>query len=288
VERHRLGPARIAAMGLSEGKARAAIWAGQPWHDLGWQLQWNLDGEPLGEGWEVEVPAEGGLLALRAEREDGLILEGEQSASTPPVGAAIGQWRVDLDGDYGLAQRRQAPLVDMGQPEAGESARLVLFGWEELELRWMVEEEAGTLLELNHRSADLLPERVLLKDGRVEQSEPVSPGLYHGLVLGIDGAGGNGWLWWDSAYDLDRSWCASGGRLLDMECNAGDGLYALSLEVEEGELRLEGAEAVTDLSAYSPPACAAAGQPFSLDWLAEGRCTLAEVEGQRMVIEVGP
>jgi hypothetical protein len=164
----------------------------------------------------------------------------------------------------------------------------MVHGWEELQLRWMVEEEAGSLLELDLRSADLLPEQVLLEDEVVVASEAVEPGLYHGLVLGIDGAGGNGWLWWDSAYALDQGWCTSGGRLLDLDCSAGDGLYALKLGLEEGELRYSEVEPVADLSGATTPDCAPAGQPFSLDWLAEGRCTVSEVEGQRLVIEVGP
>ena len=71
VQRDVLGPFRITAIGVEDGVARAAIWSGEGMvHASSPRLAWTLDGEELGEGYEVAVDG-GGELGLVVTAADG-------------------------------------------------------------------------------------------------------------------------------------------------------------------------------------------------------------------------
>lgn len=71
VRRQDLGPLRIAAVGVVDGRASAAVWSGEGMgHATAPQLTWTLDGDELGTGWDVAVAAPGTLeLVVEAGQE---------------------------------------------------------------------------------------------------------------------------------------------------------------------------------------------------------------------------
>ena len=85
VNRRELGPFRIAAVGVVDGVASAALWSGLGlYHDERPSLTWTLDGAPLGEGFDVAVPAEGGQLGLTVTAPDGRVYVAEVTARAAP------------------------------------------------------------------------------------------------------------------------------------------------------------------------------------------------------------
>ena len=293
-DRHDLRGFRIAAVGVSDGAARAAVWSGLgPWHDAPPTLRWTLDGEALGEGFDVPVPATaaGQLLELAATSPDG----DERLAQvivqdTAPLPLSVARGAVDLSAsDLSLSARRaaSATAVETSAP-SGEAQRMTLSGVPEgASARWMA--AAGTVLELEDDVADLLAEEVLFDDGEIESREEVGDGLYPGLTLVLGGEGDSDWLWVDAAVGVeDATLLRHRGRLLPADAAVPAGLAAATLEADEtAGVALVDVESVADLAQQDALGCApAAGVPFELSWVAEGRCPLPDVLGARVVVEV--
>lgn len=73
VRRQDLGPFRIAAVGVEDGLASAAIYSGEGMgHATAPTLTWSVDGQVLGTGWDVAVPASG---TLELEADSGTAVE---------------------------------------------------------------------------------------------------------------------------------------------------------------------------------------------------------------------
>ena len=296
VERHDLGPFRIAAMGVEDGVARAAVWSGEGmYHSDPLTLSWTLDGEPLGEGFAVEVSGPG-TLGLTATSSAGERLEGEVSVADAAPVFAVARSAVDLGDDLSLEARASAAetavLTTVG---ADQAMRLRLsFGEQDasgLSARWMTADGHGSLLEVETFAADVLAEELEWDDGALVDRTPLEPGVYPQLALIIDGAGGNRWLWVDAGIGLEGAWVRHEGRLLPWDGAAdapNSGLVALTLGALDPLLgpTPTDMEAVDDIAQQDPLACAPAGLPFSLSWLVEGRCPLSDVDGARVVVEV--
>ena len=307
VARHDLGPFRLAAMGTGRDAdgarvARAAVWSGVGlFHDEAPRLAWALDGEAIGDGFDVVVPGEG-TLSLVATAPDGTEVTGSVTVADEPAALAVSRAGAALGEDLTLAARRAVAGREVdGSVAADEAARLSLsFDSGEADgfsARWMSAEGAGTVLELEARAADVLALEIVWDDGEVVEREATGSGLYHQLALAIDGAGNNHWLWVDAAIGVEGPLVRHAGRLLPLAQEDGEavavaavetGLLAVTLEADDGVagVRLTDAVAADDLSAAEPLACAASGEPFELAWLAEGRCLRPDVLGVRVVLEV--
>ena len=302
VERHVLGPPRLAALGVQEGVARAAIWSGEgAFHRESPELEWSLDGAFLGEGFEVEVPGEG-VLELRAQLSGGLELEGE---------VTVGPWatldvlRAEVERPSGralsLADRRAVvePVPVGGSVPSTSMLRLIAARSPATSetMRWMLGTERWSLLELSPQTADVVAARVDFEDGQIESVADAAGGLAPGLALSVDGEGGNGWQWFDVAFDVDEPLLRVGGRLLRAGPDAdllldrpGHVLATLVADPEaqgQAGFALEevqpGGDLETDRAAWPLPSC---GSGRLLDDIAEGRCPLDAIDGARVVLEV--
>jgi len=303
VERHVLGPPRLAALGVHNGVARAAIWSGEgAFHRASPELHWSLDGEHLGSGFDVEVPGDG-VLELTAVLSDGSELTGE---------VTVGAWttvdvlRAEVDRPAGnaltLADRSAVydPLPVAGSVSSSSMLRVIAARSPDTPetMRWMLGTEAWSVLELDTHTADIVAADVQFEDGEIESVSNSPGGLAPGLALSIDGAGGNGWQWFDVAFDVAQPLLRVDGRLLpiDEASSVLDGapghvLATLSAEASAmggAGLRLVDVEAGDDLeadrAAFPDPPCSPG--TGLLDHIAEGRCPLGEIDGARVVLEV--
>jgi len=272
VRRKDLGPFRIAAMGVQDGVARAVVWSGEGmFHSHTPALRWTLDGEPLGEGFEVGASSSG-LLGLEVENAEGELLFGEVLVGPPPALPGFERLAVDID-ELDLEARRQAEESELSGPT--QAVRVRLDPIEGVEARWMSALGEGTLLELEPFAADVLAEEVVFDDGVAVDRWPTEAGIYHQLVLVMDGEGGNNWTWIDVPLGVERAGLVEHhGRLITGE----PGLMGATVGPEGELLELSPAE-LDEHEATCGPA------PFELAWLVEGRCGLDLVQGQRVVFE---
>jgi hypothetical protein len=274
VRRKDLGPFRIAAMGVQDGTARAVVWSGEGmFHTDTPTLTWTLDGEELGQGFEVAVPGPG-QLELEVVNSAGERLAGYIEVAEAPEVPDFSRYAVTVD-ELDLEVRRSLDESELSGPTPG--VRVRLDAPDTLEARWMSAMGQGTLLELEPFAADVVAEEIEFDDGELVSREDAEGGVYHQLVLLLDGSGGNAWTWIDTPLLLDGPFLQHEGRLLPRS----ETLTGLVSGVvgPEGELTDLGPAVLEDHEATCGPA------PFELAWLVEGRCGLDQVEGQRVVFE---
>jgi len=305
VERHLLDPPRLAAMGVHDGVARAAIWSGRgAFHTEAPQLEWTLNDAPIGEGFDVVVPGDG-RLGLTAVLADGHAVTGE---------VTVGPWtevdvlRAEVERPVGKAltldDRRavQDPVPVAGSVPSTTMLRLIAVRSSDTPetMRWMFSNPAWSLLELDTASADVVSAKVRWEDGEIDAVIDSAGGLAPGLALSVDGAGGNGWQWFDMAFDIDTPLIRVGGRLLPLDPETTqDSVYDSPSHVvatlvadpdapgRSGFSLVDvaaGEDLDTDLVAWPGPTCSTGS--LLLEHIAEGRCTLDEIDGVRVVLEV--
>ncbi len=289
-----LGPFRLAAMGVAGGVARAALYSGEGlYHTEAPGLSWSLDGAWIGDGFDVEVPGEG-ILELVASSPDGTVQRGE----IPVVdwsGGALGVERqaVELGDDLSLEARRAVAgePIDTAAP-SGAATRLTIVGLPEgHEVHWMTVEGEGTLLELEADAADAWPELLTLEGDQVVDRQPASDGLSHHLALALDGTGDNNWVWVDAASGDPGPFVRHGGRLLRVDAAPPEGTQWLAATLRfvggvEGFV-LDDTEPLDALDLdQQQVGCGAEHVPFLMSWVAEGRCTVPELDGARVVLEI--
>lgn len=294
VERHRLGPPRIAALGVIDGELQAALWSGLGlYHDEAPRLRWLVDGLLIGEGFGLRAPT-AGLLRLEAEI-DGVERVAELSLPDEPALLPLSIQREELRlGDRLAVEQRRA--VEGAPVENGVSddadARLVVEGAEGRSLRWMLAGPEGGVLELDATRADLLRHAVEYDDGAVSRGARGPAGVYTALVLAIDGAGSNRWRWVDVGMGAEGPLLRAGERLLPLDLEApASGRLVVRFEIDDEAgllgLRVGAATPLAETEAGPDPLpCAPQGRPLRLDDLAEGRCTRADVDGQDVVLEL--
>lgn len=313
VSRGDLGPFRIAGVGVTTAAdgstvASAALWSGLGlYHEVSPTLRWTLDGQELGEGYDVAVPGEG-TLGLTATDADGTSLTAVVTVAAPPPPTRLSRAAVTLESDLSLEARRAAPAVEVADTvEEGEVARLSL-AFEPVPetaytASWLMAGGLGTALEVEDTAADLFAEEITWEDGEVAERLPDGPGVYHSLALIRDGAGSNAWVWADAAFGAPGAYLRHEGRLLPLDqadgatvateaASAGWARATLIASEDAAGVALTDAAAVPevdgqpDLSAQDALSCAPADQPFRLAWLAEGRCALSDVIGATVLLEV--
>lgn len=295
VERHVLGPFRLASMGVIDGRAQAAIWSGDgPTHADSPVLRWSAAGTALGEGQGLVVPDGVHRLTLEVQAPDGTIHEGEVSVSDCEAGLSLERAAVDARGSLGLRAREQweETPVEHGVLGDDEAVRLTGVGVgfaSELELRWMVAGQAATVLELDALRADVFAEQIELDDGVVESRRSTGPALHHMLALGIDGTGCNRWHWASVPLGLEGPWVVLGESRIATDAEPPDG------ELLSGQLAI--VDGVPQLSALAPELdedpdlaldCGDGSAVLDPEWMWSGRCTQDELDGERVLLRVGP
>lgn len=294
VERHDLGPFRIAALGVVDGRASAAIWSGEGlYHSAAPTLEWTLDGRPLGEGWGLPVDMDAGVLGLAATSPEGAVRYAEVSVAEAGRAFEINRYAVTL-GELSLEARQGAEVREVATTVgAGEAVRVRLGAEADRVARWMTALGEGTVLELEPLAADLFDEEIVFDGEELVRREPLGRGFTHHLALVIDGGGSNRWSWIDAAYDVAQPLLRHEGFLIpaDRSLDGDFGLVAVTLVADDGVMgyRIEEAEGLAALSGaegLSELGCAEPGEPFRLAWIAEGRCPLPEVLGARVALEI--
>lgn len=294
VNRKDLGPFRIAAVGVQDGVARAAIWSGLgAWHEVAPTLSWSLDGAELGQGWDVAVPG-AGTLDLVVTDSEGNPHEAQLSVAEPLPAFTVTRAAVDLGEDLSIDARRAASESPVDGSVAADQAERLRLVWPEGtdtsagSTRWMSAGGEGSLLELETFAADVLAQEVVFDKGEVVERTDSGPGIYTQLALVIDGQGGNRWSWVDAAIGVDQALVQHEDRLLPLDIDTGTGLVAVTLSQADDLWGIAATDPVpvTDLAEQEPLACAPAGLPFRLAWVVEGRCPRPEVLGARVVLEL--
>lgn len=294
VERHDLGPFRIAALGVIDGQASAAVWSGEGlYHSAAPTLEWSLDGQRLGEGWGLPVDMDAGVLGLTATSPEGEVRYAEVPVKEAGRVFEINRYAVTL-ADLSLEARLEAEVRAIETTaEAGEAVRVRLGAEDDTVARWMTAMGEGTALELEPLAADLFDEEITFDDGALISRVPLDQGFTHHLALVIDGQGGNRWSWISAAYEVEQTLLRHEGFLIpvDRSDSGGFDLVAATLVADDGVMgyRIEDAEGLADLAEaddLTPLACAEPDVPFRLAWIAEGRCPLPEVLGARVALEI--
>ena len=297
-----LGPYRVVAMGVSDvgGEcpvADAFVWSGEGrLHRDSVTLSWSLDGERIGEGWEIEVCGEGEL-SLVATNAIGERSEGRVSVGAARRPLSVSREAVVLE-ELDLEARRSVEGEEVyGSVAEGEVVRAsVDLEVELLRSRWISEPGQGSVLDVEWGVGDLFGEELLFEDGALVESEALGVGVFSHLFVGVDGEGGNSWGWVDAAYGVveatllrHRGWLFapdfSSSELLSAADVTPGELVAMSLDVVDGEVTFGELEVVEDLE-QQEIACGREGAAFELDWLTSGRCTISEIEGSRVVVEL--
>lgn len=301
VARDALGPFRIAAMGVESGegcpRATASLWSGEGlFHREAPQVSWSLNGDPIGEGWAVPVCGEG-LLELSATNAEGEVRLGQVNVSLREGALSVSRAAVDLS-SLELEERREVEAVEVHSiVPLGSATRVSVGGMTESDvLVWMspdlrdgsgeVLPDQGELLELSETQADLLAENWTLDKEGLLETRSAYAGVDSHLALVMDGQGGNRFLWVDAGFGLNEAgFLRHSGRLIDAGVVPDNGLLAATLvETDDGVELTELAEASeTDLVETD---CAHGAPLFELDWIANGRCSVEELNGQRIVLEV--
>ena len=150
VSRNDLGPFRVAAVGVQGSVAAAEVWSGVGMgHTSAPSLEWWLDDEPLGQGFEVQVPA-AGQLSLVATSSEGDVAEAVVTVREPPGRLSFERLSVETGDDLGREARLEWPTSALaGSVGAEEAVRFKVLGAEFSEgIHWMTAGGQGSLLEL--------------------------------------------------------------------------------------------------------------------------------------------
>ncbi len=289
-----LGPPRLAAMGVVDGRAEAAIWSGTALvHEDAPVLEWTADGQPLGSGFGLEVPVGVASLGLRVTTADGNTHRGEVSVRECSGNLQLARGRVETSGELTLKARQDWDVdpIDAGVAATGEGVRLA-GSLEGTLLRWMVVGTDATVLEVEEAAADLLAERIVFDDGEVESRKGTGAAMHHGLALAIDGEGCNRWAWFDAPFGDQGSVLKVGERFIPADAVPMGERWVeavVALDDTVGGIRLENVRAapVGALESDDYVLTCGDGDPVTqLGWLAQGRCTAADVDGARVLLEV--
>ena len=111
-------------------------------------------------------------------------------------------------------------------------------------------------------------------------------GVVSHLALIRDGVGGNRFLWVDAAFGLDESsFMRHQGRLIQAPVVVETGVLAATVFSTDDGFELQELAEASEMDVMDVD-CAQGAVSFSLDWMANGRCSLEDMNGQRVLLEV--
>ena len=157
-------------------------------------------------------------------------------------------------------------------------------------MRWMTAGGAGTFLELTALEADFFRADIIMD--RDELIATVPQDHVHATVLGlhVDGAGHNQWTWMDIWYE-SRLLIPHQNRWIEVSELPEDGLsgdvvlVTLSWDSVERDWLLKDPEVTTDIPS-SPECTGSTSTPFDWSVLELGLCTIDDVDGVRIALEI--
>jgi hypothetical protein len=177
-----------------------------------------------------------------------------------------------------LATEAMRVTMDLEGEEASDTSKM----------RWMTVDGAGTFLELSALRSDFFRADILLDRDEVVENVPLNH--EHATIFGlhVDGKGHNQWTWMDVWY-VEESLLRHQNRLLPIsefpaEWMTGDPL-AVTLVWDATEANWLLIEPSMVDTSPSLPACADDYESFDWTLLELGICTIADLDGQRVVLE---
>ena len=291
VARDKLGPFRIVGVGVEEigaecPVATAAIWSGYgAYHLDSPKLDWFLNGVPLGTGWDVPVCSDGELTLVVRDAEG----HGEEARLTVKArekNRVLNREDVVLS-DLDLESRRAVDgvVVETSVP-VGSATRVEFEGLLNGDsVSWISPENQAHVLPLNVSTTDFLMEDWEEdSDGMLLSRAPLAGPSSH-FALIYDGNGANDFLWVDLVFGMeDSEFLRHEGRLIASQGISGvDEIVATVEKTAEG-YRLSELLPGDGVPRFFP--CMGTRTSFSLDWIANGRCSLAELDGQQITLEI--
>lgn len=278
-DRHLLEGFRIAAVSapVADGVAspRAALVVdGRLWSDDPVNLAWSWSAEVVATGPAptLEVP-EDPTLHLRATAPDGTVRDailGVVDGAMPTLDPGVEVLPLDV-ATFDLTDLDAAPID--APLSVGGVAR---FRANAARTRWMA--TGGTFFERDPQTAVWAAGTVTVDDAEIVAREPLPAGTVTVLVIGLEN-GRTTWHAFDVAVGHDAVGAWVRGRWLPADAPV-HGIVSATFEADDGApsgLRLAD---VGPWETWGDLACASG--PFDPDWLVSGRCTRAELVGQRI------
>lgn len=287
-DRHDLTQFRIAGMRHYESTVSSAIWSGGLCHDDRPTYDWRIQEESFtSETVPLAASADGmAELAVSSslESRNGVLTLGRE---LDPF--QVQRFSIVIAEDLSLDTRLSLEETSLdGHPQSGDAIRLRATVEEGVEIRWLTAFGNGTLLEVDAHTVDFIPDEMVFEDNEVIDRIQSPAQRFTILALAIDGLGGNQWEWIDIWPDsLTTVW--HDGWAIDLGTLSPSGQGYLSAEIQldqngEGFL-FNDAYWSEDLSVQTH-SCVTTEEPFSLDWVVEGRCACSDIIGKRVAVVV--
>jgi hypothetical protein len=287
-DRHDLTHFRIAGMRQSENTVSSAVWSGALCHDELPVYEWRINEEDYTSETVLLPPSVDGLAELLVsssfEDRSGVLTLGREVEAFK-----VQRFSISIGEDLSLAERlslEESPLV--GHPKSGDAIRLRASVEESVDVRWMTAFGNGTLLEVDAHTVDFIPDEIVFEDNEVIEQIQSTAERFTILALAIDGFGGNQWEWIDIWPDsLTSVWHDGWAIELGAISPEGQGYLSAELQMDpNGEGFLFNDLYWSDDLSVQTHSCVTTEQPFSLDWVVEGRCSCTDIIGKRVAVEV--
>lgn len=296
IDRHDLVDPRIAGVRKGEEGYIAQVWNGSAaFHQQTPKIVWFDDeGLEIGKGVvfgdETAVP-----VALEYEDPRGEIQYATFAVEEAEDFFSISMQTVTESSSYALEARQEQVGVDIFDGIAAEQTRLTADVGDQQKLRWMTSQGIGSFLELNRTAADFYWKDIILDRDEVEKDEAISEQYTSVFALSINQEGHNQWQW----TDLWRASEANYPSLLRHQ----NRYFPIDLEIEEETLirvSIEQDDSLFGFQFTNPeiitentelPAsleCALREETFQWWWIEVGICTIDDVVGEDIVLQVSP
>lgn len=284
-DRHYLDSFRIIEASVHNGVADAVIWSGEgAFHRTSPQLQWLVDGEVVGEGYGADVP-----LAERYELEV-LSPAGNLYFADVISGVALSEpeitrfvWSEQENQEYSIEERSSASLDERAMVNRNDVIRLQT-DEQSVMLRHRWSADGGTILELSASSTDLFFDTLHFEEGALTHREEGKKDRVHVFLLTIDNNGGTSTKW----IDVDFSGIEPvlyNQMILPLSESLLSGIVQLDVRMTDEGYLFENPTSLEEVPQEPSHECMS-GAIFDMNWIRQGRCSLTELDGLSIILEV--
>ncbi len=290
VDRHDLLSPRVLGVRSSDSGHFVQVWNGEgPWHVEAPVVSWyDSNGVKLGDSVHLpSVEEHPTSLIYTDPKGDDHFVQFDLYSSTfklQPLFYDLGTiTEFDLD----------SRLENIGEPWTGgvvPEALRIEFQEDEFSdngrMRWMSGYGRGTFLEIGALSTDYFQSDIVMDRDEVLQNVPQNFEYSSVFALYVDGLGENQWTWMDLWYSDIRTIEIAGRKLPingDLSDDWSDENAAFVLNKTDNEF---GWSLTPTDDAVTPLSCAIGDGPFEWMWIETGLCTISDVDGQIVLLEI--
>ena len=284
-DRHHLDSFRILEASVHDGVADAVIWSGEgAFHRSSPQLQWFVDGELVGEGFGVDVPQaeqyELDVLSPAGELYFADIIPG---IAVPQHEIARFAWREQENQEFSIEERSNVSLDERTTVNRNDVIRLQTDDQSGMyRHRWSA--DGGTILELSSSSTDLFFDTLHFEEGVLTHREEGKRERVHVFLLTIDNNGGTSTQWIDVDYSGIEP-VLYNQMILPLSESLPTGLVQLDVRMTEDGYLFENPTSLEEVPQEPSHECMS-GAIFDMNWIRQGRCSLTELDGLPIILEV--